>query len=393
MSLCRANDWDSIEAFIGFCKTGKLLEAQEWILNRNPVNPPEQPRGKTQRHTPLQIAINKGFHSLVQILMEAGALLNDSTYDALKHAVNVKRMDLVELMVEHGADPKLVDMRLVFDTYTPELIDYFIEHSADAETGNPLTVALTEKKRPAIGAFKRHRKRVPSFQEQCDIALRYFSMEGDQKWIALLLWAGADPYSVGPVFPPFDPDPNEDLCALEIAIQDGHYDLLKEHGVDFDLDSQLGLKVLEHACAYGRLGVVEECISKGFDPKLLDDRASSYLELCIDGMQYSWAVDPIWVHKRKPIDSMRSAETIEIINLLCQNGARWEPANRKTVTKARGSFLKLTPQHTVDFVKIMSKYQACSRKVLDELLSTPAIQRHLTEHTKQLAASLGRLGD
>jgi len=392
MSSYRAIDWDSIEAFIGFCKTGKLLEVQNWISSGNPVNPPEQPRGKTQRYTPLQIAINKGFHSLVQVLLEAGALLKDGTYDALKHAIKVKRLDLVELLVEHGADPTSVDMRLVFDKYSPDLIDYFILHGADADSEHPLAFSLIERRRPAIGAFKRHRKRVPSFQEQCDIALRYFSMEGDQKWVALLLWAGANPHSVGPVFPPFEPDPNEDLCAVEIAVQDGHYDLLKEHEIEFDLDSQLGLKVLEHACAYGRLAVVEECISKGFDPKLLDDRASSYLECCINGMQYSWAVDPIWVQKRKPIDSMRSAEAIEIIDLLCQNGARWEPANRKAITEARRAFLRLTPKHTVDFVKIMSKYQSCSRKVLDELLGTPAIQRHIKEYAKQIGRLLQRLG-
>jgi len=380
-----------IERLVDYCKQGKLLEIQQWIASGNPVNSLEQPRGKTQRHTPLQISINKGFHSLVQVLLEAGALLRDGTYDALKHAIKVKRLDLVKLLVKHGADPATADMRPVFGTYSPELIDYFILHGADAETEHPLAFSLIEKKRPAIGAFKRHRKRVPSFQEQCDIALRYFSMEGDQKWIALLLWADADPYSVGPMFPPFEPDPNEDLCAVEIAVQDGHYDLLKEHNIDFDLNSQLGLKVLEHACTYGRLGVVEECISKGFDPKLLDDHASSYLERCIDGMQYSWAVDPIWIHKRQPIDSMRSAEAIEIIELLCQKGARWEPANRSAITKARGVFLRLTPKHTVDFGKIMSKYQSCSRKTLDQLLSTPAIQRHIAWYEKQLGHLLGKL--
>jgi len=227
ISMKRSKSWVDIELLIEYCKQGKLLEIQQWIASDNPVNPPEQPHGKTQRYTPLQIAINKGFHSMVQVLLEAGALLKDGTYDALKHAIKVKRLDLVELLVEHGADPTSADMRLVFGTYSPELIDYFILNGADAETQHPLAFSLIEKKRPAIGAFKRHRKRVPSFQEQADIALRYFSMEGDKKWVALLLWAGADPYSVGPVFPPFEPDPDEDLCAVEIAIQDGHYDLLK----------------------------------------------------------------------------------------------------------------------------------------------------------------------
>ena len=35
----------------------------------------------------------------------------------------------------------------------------------------------------------------PAVREQANIALRYHCKEGNVKWIALMLWAGADPYA------------------------------------------------------------------------------------------------------------------------------------------------------------------------------------------------------
>jgi hypothetical protein len=36
-------------------------------------------------------------------------------------------------------------------------------------------------------------------QEQADLALRQFCQEGSVKWVSLLMWAGANPRSRGPV--------------------------------------------------------------------------------------------------------------------------------------------------------------------------------------------------
>ncbi len=44
-------------------------------------------------------------------------------------------------------------------------------------------------------------------QEQADRALRHFCFEGDLKWVSLLMWAGADPRSAGPMFDDDEDDP------------------------------------------------------------------------------------------------------------------------------------------------------------------------------------------
>ena len=59
-----------------------------------------------------------------------------------------------------------------------------------------------------------------------DIALRYHCKDGNVKWVSLLLWAGADPFSKGPCTPADDPDEDEDICVLEYAAIYGHVDIL-----------------------------------------------------------------------------------------------------------------------------------------------------------------------
>jgi hypothetical protein len=49
------------------------------------------------------------------------------------------------------------------------------------------------------------------------MALRHHCEEGNFKWVSLLLWAGADPSAKGPDSHDEDPDPEEDLRALDCA--------------------------------------------------------------------------------------------------------------------------------------------------------------------------------
>jgi len=67
-----------------------------------------------------------GLHSLVQILLVGGANIGDGRFNALQRALDKRRLDLIKLLVENGADIKSVDMISVFDTWEPAIMDYFI---------------------------------------------------------------------------------------------------------------------------------------------------------------------------------------------------------------------------------------------------------------------------
>lgn len=81
------------------------------------------------------------------------------------------------------------------------MIRFFLDHSADAVKNAAVAVAFAERIRTALRAFVEYRRAHPEFaeqlQEQADSTLRYFSHEGNLKWVNLILWAGASQLTRG----------------------------------------------------------------------------------------------------------------------------------------------------------------------------------------------------
>ena len=151
----RAQTYEEIKLLIGLCRAGKLFEVQEWIAAGKPVNVP-LPANRRHGKPPLEIAIELGFHSLVKVLLEGGAAIEaDGWYCPMDQALQMRRFDIVQLLVEQGYDPRSVDMELVFNTWKPEVMEYFIDRGAEVEKGNPLAAALCSRIRTARRASNR----------------------------------------------------------------------------------------------------------------------------------------------------------------------------------------------------------------------------------------------
>jgi hypothetical protein len=67
-----ADSYEEIEPLVEFCKAGRLFDVQEWIASGKPVNLPLERAKRARRISPLKIAMEKGFHSLVQVQVEGG---------------------------------------------------------------------------------------------------------------------------------------------------------------------------------------------------------------------------------------------------------------------------------------------------------------------------------
>ena len=78
------------------------------------------------------------------------AIVSPSFPGPMTRTLESRRFDLVKLLVEHGYDPAAVDLREVFDTWDPDLMENFIDRGADAETGRPLAYALCHRIRTAL---------------------------------------------------------------------------------------------------------------------------------------------------------------------------------------------------------------------------------------------------
>jgi hypothetical protein len=321
----------------------------------------------------------------VQVLLEGGAMIEYSSYDnALLHALRKRRLDLIQLLVKLGADVRSVEMTSVFDSWDPAIMEYFIEHGADVETGNPLAFALSYKIRTVLGVFKRYKDRFPSFQEQVNIALRHHCKEGNLKWVSLLLWAGADPYVKGPDSPEAEPDPDEDICALEYAALYKHFEIFKLKQIRITPEHPIAQELLRNACRAENADFLIDLIKQGFKPAQQQDRGSSLIRTCIRCMTWSW--DRSWLDRdrNRDIDSSHSRETIKMIYILAQHGARWMPGESYEINDVRRCFLKMSNDYIVEFIWIMSKFNACTRENIEQLIRTPAIRRHIAKHQSRI---------
>jgi ankyrin repeat protein len=244
----RAPDYEALAPLLELCKVGRLFDVQTWIRAGKPVNLPSGPGKGTRPHLPLEFAIDRGFHSLVQVLLEGGALQEPEGYNCpMNRALRLRRFDIVQLLVEHGFDCTEVDLREVFASWDPQIMEYFIDRGADIHQCIPFAFALCNRIRTALGPYKKCRECHPEVGEQGNIALRHHCKEGNLKWISLLLWAGANPFKPGTENPDEELDGDYDgLSALGFAALYGHFDvfelkaihLLARHGAKWIPDDK-----------------------------------------------------------------------------------------------------------------------------------------------------------
>lgn len=146
------------------CSDGKLYEVAEWIDSGKPIRV-----AKESKHTPLQVALRLGFHSLVQLLFRHES--DQSEKDrALNQAVESKRIDLVELAVSHGADTSSIPFADVLSEWNPELIRFFISNGADVIKGAP----FAEASRTFSAAMKRKANLVSHTTYKTSIPAKHF---------------------------------------------------------------------------------------------------------------------------------------------------------------------------------------------------------------------------
>jgi ankyrin repeat protein len=378
---------EEMKPLIELCRAGKLFAVQEWIGESKPVNLPPLPRRSSHAIAPLNIAIDLGFHSLVEVLLKAGATFNlDKWNGTMPRALRKRRFDIVKLLVEHGFDPKQIDMKEVFDTWDPEMMEYFIEKGADVENGNPLAYAFCNRIRTALRIFKRYQGRFPSFQEQANIGLRHHCKEGNLKWVSLLLWAGADPYAPGNSNYDEERDPDDGgLTALGFAVLYEHFEIFKLKKVKLDINHPAIRDVVRYADRGEGVSLLKQLLERGLNPNDQENGGCSKIQSLLNGIDVDFSFYA-WHQRdgRPKIDSERTRDKIKAIHLLAKHGAKWVPEDKDNIKRARRSLLKLTADYTVEFAWIMGRYGSCAKECIQDLVATPTMKKHLANEGARL---------
>lgn len=383
----RARTQEEIQPLIELCRAGRLFEVQKWIAAGNVVNSPVYPNHRVSRRSPLETAVERGFHSLVSVLLEGGAAIESTGYEGpVEKALDMRRLDMIQLFIEHGYDAKSVSTERVFATWDPKIMEYFIEKGVDVEDGNPLTWALCCRNRPALGIFKKYKDRFPNFQEQVNIALRHQCKEGNMKWVSLLLWAGADPYKPGEEDYRAEPRDSEDggLSALGYAALYEHFEVLRLKKIRLDPSHPVAYEVMRYIDCEAGFEVLRGLLEKGMNPNNEETGGCSAIPSLLNRMGFHASLGRQDYFSERGVDRQQCREKIKLIHLLAKHGARWMPKDTREINEARKSLVKLAPDYTVEFVWIMAKYQACPQYVITQLLRTPTIMKHVARFRERL---------
>jgi ankyrin repeat protein len=358
------------KALIALCRAGRLYEVEHWIQAGRSISlAPQFKKG------PLQLAIELGFHSLIELLVrneKSQTIKNQS----LQYAVARRRLDLVQLLVSNGADVLSIPLVDVLLTWEPALIRFFLDNGADVLTGAPFATAFGEKIRTALRPFVEYKKTHPehaaALQEQSNRALRHFCYEGDLKWISLLLWAGANPRTRGPTLDDrWVDDPECHTTALHEACSKGNLEVLKKLKPDPALDDLAGL--LASAAASKEL--IAYLLSLGASPNDKPNGGSSGLDHLF--WHLGFARFDVFTNDRIATRS-DVRETFECIRQLAEHGAIWRPEDRHSLNSVRQVLYKCEPQVTVDVVKLLASNKGCEEETLEQLLNAPRMKQHLS---------------
>ncbi len=215
---------DDLKELCSLCRSGKLFAVQQWIRDGKRYR---LPPGNFAT-SPLRTAIDCGFHSLVEVLLQVHAATADEKNDALYYAVDNRNLDLIELLAKYGADPRKIDSETVFWSRHPAIIRWFIANGMDLESGYPIAKAFANKQREFLGIYMDLRDRIPTACPQATMALRHHVAKGNLKWVSLLLWAGADPRMRVPQLDDQDAAEEDYGAALVDAVRHGHLEIVKK---------------------------------------------------------------------------------------------------------------------------------------------------------------------
>lgn len=360
-----AQSLEELKPLYHMCREGRLYDVARWIDEGKPLQVAPQAVGKgTRPKTALQIALETGQHSLAFLLLSRSYQLDLERYSPLDIVLQSRRWDLFELLLQWGADLRTADVYTMLNTYNVELYERFLAAGYDLTQYHEMASVLGHgsSNRPLLGFVKQHRAEDPKIQRELNMALGYQAKAGNEKGVALCLWAGADPHTPVPnpevgVSEDAGTDHREEQfsgwSAIERAAWEGHLTILKRLGPDPHRDD------FDNLYRYAKDGSIIAFLSTIQPPKDLTSILLWHLQ---------WVANPF------PWASHTGTWTIETL-LACK--VRWEETNPGQITDIRRLLLKLSDYDLKTIMSRLRRPEICAPETYTELIRTSSIQGRL----------------
>jgi hypothetical protein len=355
-----------LDDLLRLCREGRLYDVERWIGEGRPLQLwGERSVRRGRVRSALEIALEGGNHALILLLLCNGYDPNVEPTCPLDLALRSRRWDLLDLLLEWGADPREVDLQTLFDTYRSNLWERFRAMGVDLAGGHALgyTLAYHTSNKPAFGFAKRYREHDPKIQGELNIALAHHAEEGNEKGVQLCLWAGADAHAPARSLRDGDRSEEDDgegegerfegFNAIWRACLRGHAEILKRLGPDPLRDDFGDLYSVAGSSA------VVELLARCEPPKKIGELIRSHL--------WRLALRPEW----------SGWGSMDTLRKLFEVGGRWTDGSADEIAGVRRLLLKTADRTFVDLMKLLALHDYCSPEVLRELARTPSMRARM----------------
>lgn len=341
-------------------RDGKLFAVQKWIAQGRRTFAPD-----SAWSSPLEIAVDTGFHSMVEILLQQGVDQDQKNY-MLERAVGDANFELIKLLVEYGANPRCVDFEQVCRTGHPFIVKFFVDHGIDAETGQPFARALCYPKRRYLGVYMRYRNKFPSFKRQLNLALRHLARDGNLKWVSPLMWAGGDSHLHLPDIGE-KPFPRTDTSALEEAVRTNRDEIVDKIGIDPKRDNVN--RMFELACLLGHTKMAEKLLAHGAKAEGKNGSGKP-ME---DAMWHlTWEMEDHYGIRSE----FRAKDALAAVIHLADLGGRWQPDD-SDLRRFRRNLYFFDVNFSEGLIKTLHQHKVSSSEVLLKLITAPKMKSYL----------------
>jgi hypothetical protein len=356
---------DDLKELCSLCRAGKLFAVEQWIRDGRRHRIP--PGNFTT--SPIRIAIESRFHSLVEVLLRDGGMGQDEKNNALIRAIDSRNFDLVELLAQYGADPCTVDFDTILWSRQPQIMRWFVANGLDLECDcYPIARAFRDKHREFLGVYMSVRDTVATARRQATIALRFHAADGNLKWVSLLLWAGADPRLPVPRIEDLDVDEEDLESALVTAVRRGQFDVVKRIRIDPAQDDVTAL--VKECCFTPNPELLEFLIKLGGDVRGV---AGEHSAMRWAFASFQWSLDPLFSNYSKADAALRCIE------ILAANGARWYPKDPYRISCFRRAIAKAPTYDAIRHLERIVKAGAIEQPFFQDLMRTPRMREFLKQ--------------
>lgn len=348
------------------CKFGRLFEAERLLEQKGTAR-----LRKTKKWPPLFVAVDRGFHSLVELLLRydhAQWDLEKSYAGALRRG----RLDLAGLILRSPWWSAEIDPVEALKTGDTELVCSLMESGTDFTKRPIVKEAAKVAARGTIECLKAAKIPIEVVEDQLYEAMIHHAEQGHMKSLVHLLKAGLNPHRQVACYPD---DEHDTMSAVDAAIHCGKpaiLRMLKPSPEKDDPESLMGSAIF-----MGDRRMLHVLLDSGFPLNCQKNGGSPTLhEVLKDAGLFQ--IRPNFRSSR-PYDWLRFRADVEwLIDL----GARWAGRDREDYRHIRDSLIGMGEAGSKEIIGMMLDGKAITETGLQEILKTPRM--------RSIARALGR---